>query len=108
MAAAAAPRVRLVLGQAPSLPRDVLKEESRSGSSLKISKLCGEQFASKYRSTFAANIRSFIARHGDELVVPGLLSHLKLEEDVPDAECSKRRALPAIRPSRSQLTRPEA
>lgn len=87
-AGVAAPRVRLVLGQAPSLPRDVLKEEGRSGSSLKISKLFGTQFSSKYRSTFAANIRSFIARHGDELVVPGLLSHLKLEEDVPDAECS--------------------
>lgn len=88
VAAVPAPRVRLVLGQAPGLPRDVLKEEGRSGSSLKISKLAGTQFASKYRSTFAANIRSFIARHGDELVVPGLLSHLKLEEDVPNAECS--------------------
>ena len=87
-AAAAAPRVRLVLGQGTSLPRDVLKEEGRSGSSLKIAKLLGSQFASKYRSTFIANIRSFIARHGDELVVPGLLSHLKLEEDVPDAECN--------------------
>lgn len=86
--AAAAPRVRLVLGQAPSLPRDVLKEEGRSGSSLKTSKLFGAQFACKYRSTFAANIRSFLARHGDELVVPGLVSHLRLEEDVPDAECS--------------------
>lgn len=87
-AAAAAPRVRLVLGQGPSLPRDALKGEGRTGSSLKISKLLDEQFASKYRSTFIANIRSFIAKFGDELVVPGLLSHLKLEEDVPDAECS--------------------
>lgn len=85
---ATVPRVRLVLGQGSSLPRDVLKEAGRSGSSLKTSKLFASQFASKFRSTFATNIRSFIARYGDELVVPGLLSHLKLEEDVPDAECN--------------------
>ena len=75
--------MRLVLGQSSSLPRDVLKNETRTGASLKVGKLLAEggaTFSARYRSTFIANIRSFIARHGDELVVPGVLSHLRLEE----------------------------
>jgi hypothetical protein len=104
-----APRVRLVLSksaanQAESLPlRDhLLQGAVKTGASIRMPKLLSADsrslpsgtvselpsFTARFRSTFLVNLRSLLARHGDEVVVPGLESRVKLAEEVDGSECS--------------------